>query len=475
MEGVDWVKGEFFFKEDKTLDDDVDIYLLQGDGIHSGRTLGAGGNFHFGTEITLNGGVLDAETLTNAAALDFDSGTLRLTYAQIGIGELFDGLLVYDTAFAANHTLEFQNTTINDSALVIVGDRATFRPGQVTNRGELALDGSAARVISNSITNTGLITGTGRVVANVQNSSTGEVRADTGDRLVLQGLYHNNEGVFVVEEGRMDISGSVLNYGQINVVDGSLTTSDYVYNYGSLSVTNGTARFDGQLSNSGVIQVSGSHADFFGTVNIQNSGSLLIGATAQTTFYNSVTNNGEVVVGANAAFISLGTLNGAGSYSGAGTVEILGNFNPGNSPAIVEFDVDTILGSDATLTMELGGLTAGTGYDQLLAHQDITIDGHLTLTLYGGFVLSDGMQFTLVQAQQNLFGQFIGLGEGALVANLSGHDVFITYSGGDGNDVVAYTQTVPEPGSIGLLILAGVGWMLSRKQQLARRNQGGAL
>lgn len=474
MEGVDWVKGEFFFKEDKTLDDDVDIYLLQGDGIHSGRTLGAGGNFHFGTEITLNGGVLDAETLTNAAALDFDSGTLRLTYAQIGLGELFDGLLVYDTAFAANHTLDFQNTTINDSALVIVGDRATLRPGQVTNRGEIALDGGAARLISNGITNDGLITGTGRVLSDVQNSSSGEVRADVGDRLVLQGLYHNNQGVFVVEGGRMDIFGSVFNSGQINVVDGSLTTNDYVYNSGSLSVTNGTARFDGQLSNSGVIQVSGTHADFFGTVDIQSSGSLLIGATAQATFYDSVTNNGEVVVGANAAFVSLGTLNGSGSYSGVGSVEILGDFNPGNSPGIVEFDVDTILGPSSTLTMELGGLTPGTGYDQLIAYQDITLNGNLVLTLYGSFVLSDGMQFTLVQAEQSLFGQFIGLDEGALVGNLSGHDVFITYSGGDGNDVVAFTNPVPEPGTIGLLVLAGVGlWMYQRRQ--TRRKQESAL
>ncbi len=472
MEGVNWVKGEFFFKGDKTLDADVDLYLLNGEGIRTGRTLGSEGNFHFGTGITLNGGVLDAETLTNAAELDFASGTLRLTNAQIGVGELFDGLLVYDTDFAANHTLEFQNTTINSSALVIVGDRATLRPGQVTNRGEIALDGGAARLIGNGIINDGLIIGTGRVLADVQNSAMGEVRADTGDRLVLQGLYHNNHGVFVVEEGRMDITGSVFNYGQINVVDGNLTTSDYVFNYGSLSVTNGTARFDGQLSSNGVIQVSGSHADFFGTIDIQSSGNLLIGATAQATFYDNITNNGAVVVGANATFVSLGTLNGSGTYTGTGIVEILGNFNPGNSPGIVEFDVDTILGSGATLTMELGGLNPGTGYDQLIAHQNITLDGHLTLVLYEGFVISEGMQFTLVLAEQNLFGQFIGLDEGALVGNLNGHDVFITYSGGDGNDVVAFTQAVPEPGIIGLMVLAGLGlWLRHRRLRGCRSGQ----
>lgn len=471
MEGVDWVKGAFFFKNDKTLDDDIDLYLLQGDGIRSGRTLGAGGNFHFGTGITLNGGVMDAYSLSSAALLDFQSGTLRLDYAQIGLGELFDGLLVFDTAFAANHRLEFENTTIDESALVIVGNLATLRPGQVTNRGELALDGGAARVISTGIVNEGLITGTGRILSDVQNAATGEVRADTDDRLVLQGLYHNNQGAFVVEEGRLDIYGTVFNSGRINVVDGSLTTSDYVYNTGSFSVTNGTARFDGELSNSGVIQVSGSHADFFGTVNIQSSGSLLIGATAQATFYDNVTNNGEVVVGANAAFISLGTLDGSGSYSGAGNIEILGNFNPGNSPGIVEFNVNTILGSSATLTMELGGLNPGTGYDQLIAYQDITLDGNLSLELYGGFLLNYDMTFTLVKAEKNLFGQFIGLNEGALVTNLSGYDVFITYQGGDGNDVVVFTQAIPEPSTFGLLVLAGIGLFLNQSRQRANRRR----
>ncbi|MEZ5386996.1 MAG: hypothetical protein R3F13_15925 [Prosthecobacter sp.] len=464
LEGVDWVKGEFFFKNDKTLDDDIDLYLLQGDGIRSGRTLGAGGNFHFGTGITLNGGVMDAYSLTNAALLDFQSGTLRLDYAQIGLGELFDGLLVYDTAFAATHKLEFDNTTINNNALVQVGNGATFRPGILTNRGELNLAGSTARVITNIVTNEGLITGTGRILSDVFNQSGGEVRADVGERLVLQGNYHNNQGAMVVEQGRMDVSGTLFNTGSVNVVDGSLTTDGYVYNQGSVSVTNGTARFDGALENSGVMQIAGSQSDIFGTVNNQSGGEIRVGSGAQAVFYDDVVNNGDVNIGSGSTFTSLGYLAGSGRFLGSGDVEILGEFAPGNSPGYVEFQTDVQLAPTSTLLIELGGLTPTIEHDFLYSLGNVGLAGLLDVTLYGGYLLNPGDEFLFWEIDGTRTGLFDGLDEGDLVGVYNDVSLYLSYSGGDGNDLRLYSLPIPEPSRAMLLGCALVALIVRRRR-----------
>jgi len=464
MEGVDWVKGEFFFKGDKTLDGDIDLYLLQGEGIRAGRTLGAEGNFHFGTEITLNGGVLDAETLTSAASLDFQSGTLRLDYAQIGIGELFDGLLVYDTAFAATHKLEFQNTTINNNAFVQVGSGATFRPGALTNRGELNLAGTTARVITNIVTNEGLITGTGRILSDVFNQSGGEVRADVGERLVLQGLYHQNQGAMVVEQGRMDVSGTLFNTGTVNVVDGSLTTDGYVYNQGTVSVTNGTARFDGSLENSGVLQIAGEQSDIFGTVNNQSGGEIRVGSGAQAVFYDDVVNNGDVNIGAGSTFTSLGYLAGSGRFLGAGNVDILGEFAPGNSPGYVEFQTDVQLAPTSTLLIELGGLTPTIEHDFLYSLSDVVLAGMLDVTLYGGYLLNPGDEFLFWEIDGTRTGYFDDLDEGGLVGVYNDVSLYFSYAGGDGNDLLLYSIAVPEP-SRGMLLMAALAALAARRRR----------
>lgn len=395
MEGVDWVKGEFFFKGDKTLDGDIDLYLLHGDGIRAGRTLGAGGNFHFGTEITLNGGVLDAETLTSAALLDFQSGTLRLDYAQIGIGELFDGLLVYDAAFAATHKLEFQNTTIENNALVQIGAGATFRPGILTNRGELNLAGTTARVITNIVTNDGLITGSGRILSDVFNQSGGEVRADVDERLLLQGNYHNNQGAMVVEQGRMDVSGTLFNTGAVNVVNGSLTIDGYVYNQANLSITNGTVRFDGALENSGAMQVGGAYADIFGTVNNLTGGEIRVAGSSHAYFYDDLVNNGVVQMSATSMVTSLGSLSGSGSFLGGGTVEILGDYMPGNSPGLMIVEGNLVLGPASHLFFELAGDVRGVSYDATNVGGTFTMDGILDVVFSSGFAPGLGMVFDL--------------------------------------------------------------------------------
>ena len=64
-----------------------------------------------------------------------------------------------------------------------------------------------------------------------------------------------------------------------------------------------------------------------------------------------------------------------------------------------------------------------------------------------------------------LTGQYDDLGEGDLVGNFGGQDLFITYGGGDGNDVALFTNAVPEPTTVLIWsMLAGVGMTVRRRR-----------
>ena len=79
------------------------------------------------------------------------------------------------------------------------------------------------------------------------------------------------------------------------------------------------------------------------------------------------------------------------------------------------------------------------------------------------FELAEEMSFNILRVGGTLTGQYDGLDEGSLVGNFSGQDLFITYAGGDGNDVTLFT--VPEPTTVLIWsMLAGLGLAVRRRQ-----------
>ncbi len=92
------------------------------------------------------------------------------------------------------------------------------------------------------------------------------------------------------------------------------------------------------------------------------------------------------------------------------------------------------------------------------------LGGQLEVIIPDGFQLEEGQVFGLIDVGAVVIGTFEDLPEGALVTNFGGQelDLFISYVGGDGNDVVLYT--VPEPSGV-LLIggMLGMGIVKRRK------------
>ncbi len=92
-----------------------------------------------------------------------------------------------------------------------------------------------------------------------------------------------------------------------------------------------------------------------------------------------------------------------------------------------------------SLAIRVGG-TVPSMFDSLHIGGNASLSGSLSVSLTGGFTLESSQSFTIVDVDGTASGSFAGLGEGALVGSFGGIDLFITYTGGNGNDVVLFTN-----------------------------------
>lgn len=106
------------------------------------------------------------------------------------------------------------------------------------------------------------------------------------------------------------------------------------------------------------------------------------------------------------------------------------------------------------ISIDIEGTTPGVGHDQIHVMGDLNLGGDLELWVASNLPLVQGDSFEIISVEGASTGSFNGYGEGATVDTINGEELFITYNGGDGNDVVLYT--LPEPGmAMGL----GIGVM----------------
>ncbi len=151
---------------------------------------------------------------------------------------------------------------------------------------------------------------------------------------------------------------------------------------------------------------------------------------------------GSLAAGSNVVVTNNALLGGTGTVGGTVAVERDGILAPGVSAgALVVGDVTLV--KYASFVAELDGTAAGGEYDQLVVHGTIDLGGATLASTYG-FTPTDGDRFILVDndGSDPVIGTFAGLAEGALVSR-SGFDAWITYQGGDGNDVELYVNVTP--------------------------------
>jgi hypothetical protein len=213
-----------------------------------------------------------------------------------------------------------------------------------------------------------------------------------------------------------------------------------------------------------------------------------------------------------------GTLRGAGLVAtGNGTlpgqVEALsGTISPGDGVGELEIIGRFSIGGTGTFEIELGGLTAGTQYDQLVVDGDVALGGTLEVSLVdlgeGLFAPSAGNSFTILTATGDIGGTFdtlllpdgfqwdVTYGAADVVLTVLGSGLagdfnldgivdsadYIEWrkNGGTLEEYQAWTSTfgmssgsgaidesnsaVPEPGAFTLMLLAACGFVNRRKR-----------
>lgn len=139
-------------------------------------------------------------------------------------------------------------------------------------------------------------------------------------------------------------------------------------------------------------------------------------------------------------------LKGSGAV---GDVTLIGSstaIEPGSSPGILTTsNFNATAAGTGILRVELNGLTAGTGYDQLNVRGTVNLNG-ISLSPTLGFASSVGDRFTILvnDGTDSVIGTFTGLAQGAKLY-IGGELFQISYGGGSGNDVVLNRLVTPAP------------------------------
>jgi hypothetical protein len=146
--------------------------------------------------------------------------------------------------------------------------------------------------------------------------------------------------------------------------------------------------------------------------------------------------------------------------------------NGGNNTGILTTTGLVTLLPNSNLLVDINGTVAGSGYDQINSNPSgisgITItDSNLEVTV--GTALSVGQTFTILikNSAGAITGTFAGIPEGGIVAGSNGDVFSVSYTGGDGNDIVLTVTAapVPEPSTWmgGALAIAGLAFQQRRK------------
>jgi hypothetical protein len=276
------------------------------------------------------------------------------------------------------------------------------------------------------------------------------IRAYENGKLDDAGTLTNNRASPLFNQGTLNNSGTLKNY--------SGGTYEEMINFGTL-----TNNLGGTLNNNGSLDNNGD-LDNHHTLLNQTGGTLTNIGTLTNHIGARLTHNGTIDT-TSGSFINDGLLIGEGHITGH--VSGSGTIAPGNSSGVLTID-GHLTHYDGGHQIELGGHFHGGGdnslteFDWLDVTGDVELAGTLEVYLIDSFELLAGMSFDILKVGGTLTGQYGGLDEGLKVGSFSGTNLYITYAGGNGNDVTLFSRAVPEPAAL-LLALLGLALLPRRR------------
>lgn len=443
-----------------------------------------------GSGLTFTGSGVGPTYLSNAA--NTFSGPIVITGGDVGFPS--------DGSFGASTSITLDGGRL--TASTVTGASSTYTLSSTRNLFIGSTTGTAINVGA-----TGILTYNG-IIADVP-STTGNLTKQGSGTLVLGGAS-TYSGSTNIQQSTVRLTGGVdrlpvsttVNLGQAGAANvGTLDLNGFnqtIAGLNSIAGTNVSPNKNTVTSTTpAILTVDTSTTNFFGDGSSANSGvitgsiSLVKNGPGRLTLEDSNNYTGTTTVNAGALIVngpntggSTYTVNAGGTLGGIGAIVAPVNINggtlaPGNSPGMLTINGALSFTSSSTFAVELNGTIAGSlGYDQLTVGNTGSIalnNANLFATL--GFAPSVNDIFFIIQ---NLPGApfttfFNNLPEGAPIS-IDGYSGNITYLANfstgllnGGFDVAIYnlSASIPEPGSIALMALAGFGvvqWYL-RKQK----------
>ena len=384
--------------------------LVLGSSANSHATLTSATGFVNSGDITLSS--IDAArnaTLTLTSGTFVNHGTINVEPGSGG-ARTFSGNLVNNGTMNLNANTTFSKSSgvyTNIGNLNIAAGRTLTISGssQVFNQnsGDLAISGDFSFSTASFNFNGGNITGTPVLTTSNLNIGAG---ATTAVSFTLRGANNFsgdiNPGQSLLVLGSSANSHATLTSatGFVNSGDITLSSIDAARN-ATLTVTSGT------FVNHGTINVEpGSGGARTISAVIDNRGEINFGTgtTLGRAGANHI-NSGRFNIAGATVTVTGNTLTNApgGTISGSGTLNVSGvvftnngTVSPGLSSGILNLAGDYTQGPPASLRIEIGGLTAGLGFDRFDITGNANLDGTLSVGLIGGFVPISGDSFRVM-------------------------------------------------------------------------------
>ncbi len=400
-----------------------------------------------GTINWLGGDVTFGSGLTTTNTTIVNNGTFNVQSSDLAT--IFRGNVIFDpgqTTFTNNGIINKSNANKNSIALKLVnpvagrinGNAGVLDfPGSFPYRNSVngVLKAAAGAFIDLSATdlNSTTLTGSGRTRIVGKADSSGQSKiigtvtagvAGQGGALDIAGDVTSSAGAKLTGPGLLWTSGDLIGQGtQAAPVASTITVAPG----GTMKISDSST---GLFYNKGLNPL-------YGNVKLINEGATTwtdgnIGLDAGTEIQNTGTfnaNSPDTILARSTAagtFRNLGILN----LGTAGSTKIF-TLGTGNSPT------NFVQSSAGRLNLKISGDIPGTQHDQVNVTGGVTLAGVLGLSLLNNFSPVAGSQFTLLDRAGTapLTGIFAGMAQNAVVT-VGGKAFRISYTGGDGNDVV---------------------------------------